>query len=228
MAKPDFPGADTATWWAHRGTMRHENTWRGIADALDAGADGVELDLQVSADGVVFVFHDDTLARLGGLEARARAMTWRQLESVRVCGGEPIPSLASVLERWPSGRSLNLELKKGGEALVNALEGMIAGREDVVISSFNADMLRSAARLGHPRGLLLERPSKAWLHARGAEELGVEWVHLEACLVADWVLERYAKQGVGVAVWGAESPARERELVEAGIPRIITDFLTPA
>lgn len=229
MAKPNFPGAEAVSWWAHRGTMVHENTWRGIQAALDAGADGVELDVQVSSDGVPFLFHDDTLDRLAAGTARewgrARALSWSELQRVQVCGSEPIPSLASVLERWPQDRILNLELKRGGESLITAIEGLIVGRENVVLSSFNPGRLRSAARLGHPRGLLLERVSKPWLHASGAVDLGCEWVHLEACLVAEWLIERYAQAGIGVAVWGAESPAREQELAAMGVRRIITDFI---
>src|SRR5690606_11676953 len=101
----------------------------------------------------------------------------------------------------------------------------VAGRDDIVLSSFNASRLRSAARLNLPRGLLLERVSPAWLHAHGAVEIGCDWVHLEACLVSPCLLERYAASGIGVAVWGGESPARERALVEMGVSRVISDFL---
>lgn len=226
------PTSDAAVgWWAHRGTMPLENTQKGIDAALAAGVDGVEVDLQVSADGVVFLFHDDELDELADASpaatGRARAKTWAQLQKLTVRGGQPIPRLDEVLEGWPVDKTLNLELKAGGEALVSALEGVLdqhSKREAVVLSSFNPHMLRSAKRLGLPRALLIERPSKPWLHARGAEELQVPWVHLEACLIADWVLERYAKIGVHVGAWGAESPAREAELVAMGVRRVISDF----
>ena len=54
--------------YAHRGASGYapENTLRAFALAADMGADGVELDVQISKDGRLVVFHDDELSRLTG------------------------------------------------------------------------------------------------------------------------------------------------------------------
>ena len=61
--------------YAHRGASGYapENTLRAFALAADMGADGVELDVQISKDGRLVVFHDDELSRLTGAAARGCA-----------------------------------------------------------------------------------------------------------------------------------------------------------
>jgi glycerophosphoryl diester phosphodiesterase len=212
--------------------MRHENTLRGIRDALDAGArvDGAEVDLQLSADGQVFVFHDTSLRRLAGHEVRARDLSWAQLEQLTLHCGEKIPRVEELLEMWPAQLTLNLELKDGGPELVAALAPVLASYalEDVVISSFDAIMINAAGMLPWPRAMLVAQDSPAWIHAEGAKTLGCAWVHLQASLYTEVLARRYAAEGTEIGIWGARSAQAEEELAARGVPRIISDFRVDA
>lgn len=92
----------------HRGwpvPSRHpENTVAAMVAALDAGADGVEVDVQLTADGVAVCFHDDHLERVTGRPGSVRTSTWDQLSRVRLHSGHAVPLLAEVLAAFALGR----------------------------------------------------------------------------------------------------------------------------
>lgn len=103
---------------AHRGASHAyaENTQAAFDAALDECADGIELDLQLSADGIPVVFHDNRLDKLGQPRARVRDLTLSQLQALDV--GRwfgPVPAriltLTEVLARYSDRTRLYLEIK---------------------------------------------------------------------------------------------------------------------
>ncbi|HYW07014.1 MAG TPA: glycerophosphodiester phosphodiesterase family protein, partial [Longimicrobium sp.] len=165
----------------HRGAPREapENTLRAFRLARDHGADGVELDVQPSADGVPVVIHDLTLDRTtdsGGLVA---ALAWERLAAVRA-GGEPLARLESVAE-WAaeSGAWLNVEIKSAGIEAESA--AAIEGAGLIPRTFFSSFLPEVVARVGDvapsaTRFLLTEDWSAAVLAT--ARELGVRGVCL--------------------------------------------------
>jgi glycerophosphoryl diester phosphodiesterase len=211
----------------HRGHPRWENTLRGLDACLAAGLDGAEIDVQLLADGTVVVFHDLDLRRLAGDPRRVDELRAADLVHVRV-HGQAIPTLAQVLERWPEDRCLNVELKAGGTALVDATLPLLRERANIVLSSFDPAMLTAASSAcTHELALLLAPDSPAWLHADGGRSFGCRSVHLHATLVAAASIERYARLELGVGFWGASDRGHEQRLLELGAIRAITDFLDP-
>lgn len=103
---------------AHRGLhtadcSRPENSLSAF-DAAAAGGYGIELDVQLSRDGEVVVFHDDTLDRVCGVHGRVDSYTLAQLQGMRLCGtSQTIPTLAQVLELLDGRAPLIVELKTG-------------------------------------------------------------------------------------------------------------------
>ncbi len=105
----------------HRGAeaLAPENTWAAFRAGYEAGADLLELDVQLSRDGEAVVYHDFTLFRLGD-PRWVRDLTWEELSRLDVgrrfgphFAGERIPRLAEVL-RWARGRvALWVDLKHG-------------------------------------------------------------------------------------------------------------------
>lgn len=105
---------------AHRGASAHfpENTLAAFQGAIDMGADMVELDVQLSADGEVVVFHDDTLSRC--TQGRGRLADYRlaQLKKLdagswfaKAFSGETIPTLDEVLHICRGRIAVNIEIK---------------------------------------------------------------------------------------------------------------------
>ena len=73
---------------AHRGASAHapENTLASFRKAVEVGADGIELDVRLSKDGVPVVIHDATLTRTGGINNRVADLTAEQLSRVVAIG----------------------------------------------------------------------------------------------------------------------------------------------
>ena len=87
--------------YAHRGLHDGEipeNSLPAFARAADKGF-GIELDVQLSADGVIMVFHDDTLIRMTGVQGKLCEYSREQLQQMRLGeSDEVIPTLDEVLE----------------------------------------------------------------------------------------------------------------------------------
>ncbi len=114
---------------AHRGAKhaRPENTLCAFDQALVEGADGIEMDIRLTRDGVPVIFHDHTLRKLGYPRQRLSELTLRELRGFDFGGwfsdeyrGEPIPTLEQVVERYGTRTELCLELKTARDAAANA------------------------------------------------------------------------------------------------------------
>ncbi len=136
--------------YAHRGLHKEdqsvpENSLAAFAAAMQNGY-GVELDVQLTADNEVVVFHDDTLQRLCGLEARLSDLSWGELRSLRLAGSEErIPLLSEVLELLGSRTPIILELKKGPRSALlceKTLAILDRFRPMVCVESFDPRIVR--------------------------------------------------------------------------------------
>jgi len=139
--------------WAHRGfsALAPENSMAAFRMALDAGAEGIETDLQISRDGVLVLSHDEELGRCIPGSGSIGAYSWQELQTMD-CGShfspefsqERIPRLENLLDLVePTNAELNLEIKTGfpfvsgmEERLLGLLNGY-ALKDRCIISSFN-------------------------------------------------------------------------------------------
>lgn len=166
-----LPGSFLHAPIAHRGLQnrlkgRVENSLSAIRDAMDAGY-GIEIDLQVSADGVAMVFHDDALDRLTHDTGPVRDRLAEDLVDIGLKGGhDTIPRLADVLDLVAGRAPLLLEIKDqdgGLGADVGALEVAVADdlrdyEGPVAVMSFNPHSIMHMSRLAPdvPRGLVTD------------------------------------------------------------------------
>lgn len=128
----------------HRGyPMKYpENTIAGFLGAIIAGANGVELDIWLTSDGVPVVIHDRTTTRVAGVDLDVKKATMQELRRVHLGMGQCIPTLDDVYRAIPRGYRLYVEIKD-----VDAVEAAYsvasrAGRlEDTVFISFISDAL---------------------------------------------------------------------------------------
>lgn len=143
---------------------RPENSRAAIRAAIGAGY-GIEIDLQLSADGAAMVFHDYALNRLTGASGAVRLHKAQELENIALSGAdEGIPALPEVVRLVDGQVPLLIEIKDQDGAMgpnVGALEQAtaeaLAGYEgDVAVMSFNPHSVAKLAELAPqvPRGLV--------------------------------------------------------------------------
>lgn len=135
---------------AHRGLHTKdktvpENSLPAFRAAAEAGY-GVELDIQLSRDGQVVVFHDDTLDRVCGVHGRVDEFTFEELRGMRLCGTqETIPLLTEVFEVMGGRTPMIIELKTGrrnDELCEKGLALMRAYNGPYCIESFDPRIVR--------------------------------------------------------------------------------------
>ncbi len=148
--------------WAHRGASAYapENTLAAFQAAVDMGADGVELDVQMSKDGELVVVHDEELGRVSGVSGWVKDFTFAELQKLDVnkhfpkYGPQRIPALKEVYELLqPTGLTVNVEIKSNViaypdiEKKVLDLTKQMGMQAQAVYSSFNHYSIRDIRRM---------------------------------------------------------------------------------
>ncbi|HMO57016.1 MAG TPA: glycerophosphodiester phosphodiesterase [Roseiflexaceae bacterium] len=221
---------------AHRGASAYapENTLRAFALAQQQGADMCELDVQLTADGVPVVFHDDTTIRWDGNERLISSCTLADLQRLSI-GGERVATLTEVAEfARATGMRLNIELKGPGLGAETAAVIRAFGIDELVlISSFwESALLEIGTIAPHlPRAYLMGvhtlRPGvrfrESWpvlaLRKAGASV----WHPAYQIPLLFRVIPVVRRAGYRVNVWTVNSVEMMRRLIAIGIDGIITD-----
>lgn len=226
--------------WAHRGASAYapENTLPAFALAQDLGADGIELDVQLSADGEVVVIHDETLDRTTDATGAVAGRTLAELRALDAANGmgafqgTPVPSLAEVLDLVKPGRmAVNVELKTSVEfypGLERAALDVIAASglvERVIVSSFNHYTLKTVQQIdpGIRVGLLFSEV--LYLPWEYAVEFGAVAIHPHVGFLRIPGAVEYAHAaGVQVNTWTANTDDDLRAALATGVDAVITNF----
>ncbi len=137
-----------------------ENSLAAIDEAVRAGADIIEIDVKVSADGVPFLMHDQTVTRTTGGVGEAESLTYPQVRDLRLEGGsEPPPTLVRAL-RSACGRVLvDLDLKTDRVAPIVAVVEGLGMMDQVLFFDSDSEVLTHVRRLA-PKARVMPRVSR--------------------------------------------------------------------
>lgn len=216
---------------AHRGVphLLPENTLAGFARALEDGADGIELDVHLSADGQVVVHHDPVVrlpAGIDGGDGTVLRLADEPLARLRAATGAELPTLTEVLRLVGREVAVYVELKgRGVEGA--AVDVIRASGARCAVHSFDHLAVRRCTALAPelPRGVLLVGrvvEPLAVLGAASARTLWQDWSLLDA----DLVKEVHAGGGEVIA-WTVNETSVARELAAMGVDAICTDWPGP-
>ncbi len=225
----------------HRGAKNYapENTLAAFHLALEQGADGVELDVKLSADGVVVVHHDSTVDRTTAGSGRLARFTLAELRELDAGSffseefrGEKIPTLEEVFESIGKRAVINVELTNYStprDSLVEKTCELVkrhALQKSVIFSSFYAGNLRKAARFlpEVPRGLLTQASLLGlWGRSFGFDFGDYAALHPYLTDVTAQTVQRVHRLNRKIIVWTANTEEEVRRLVGWGVDGIITD-----
>jgi glycerophosphoryl diester phosphodiesterase len=219
---------------AHRGspdaaTGVRENTLDAFARARSLGADGVELDVRLTADGGLAVHHDPAVEEVGLIAELATSA----LPSY-------VPLLAEALEAC-TGMVVNIEIKnqphepgfdptdRAAGEVVALVEAM--GRTgSVVVSSFWSGSLAAVRSAGSavPTGLLVVSAFDPLASIAAAADLGCAAVHLPVGLVDRATVATAHAAGLAVAAWTVADEATLAAVLGADVDTVITDDVAMA
>lgn len=233
----------------HRGASGHapENTMAAFREALEAGADWIEFDVQLSADGELIILHDDTLNRTTNLNQTRRPVefTLAQLRELDAGGwfgpgfaGERIPTLDEVLEEFKDRLGLNIEIKsrKGFEA-DNGIEAKVAEAlkrhnlfdiEKVIVSSFDSTRLAALHALNEqiPLGALYapRDNQKNFDPFQLIPVTGARAFHPEFKIITEAMVARAHQENLLINTWTVNELPDMQSMIDLGLDMIITNY----
>jgi len=225
--------------FAHRGYSRSypENTMLAFGEALKTGCHGIELDVQLSKDGRLVVFHDETVDRTTNGTGKVRDLSLEELRRLDASAGfaglygvNAIPTLEEYFDLVAdSGMVTNIELKNGiypypgmEQGLMRLIvERKLSGR--VILSSFNHQSLTACRRLCP--GCETAFIESSWLIGAGAycAANGADYLNPRHVFLTDDNFEELARHGVRAQAWTVDDEAEMRRLTALGVDSIITN-----
>lgn len=227
--------------FAHRGASGYapENTLEAFKLAIAQGADGIELDVQLTSDGIPVVIHDEILDRVTSKKGFVKDYTLKELKKLIVLEekfpeytSSTIPTLEEVLDVVKTSDILvNIELKTSVfwfqdiEAKVIRIVEAAGMRDRVIYSSFNHYSIQKIREI-EPTAQTAYLYSDVILNvADYARKTGVNGLHPSICNVkmADF-LNEYIKSGLDVRVWTVNKETDMKWLIDAGVTAIITNY----
>lgn len=237
--------------FAHRGgaALAPENTLPAFVNGMACGADGVELDVHLAADGVPVVIHDATLDRTTDRTGPVSALSSRELASVDAGyrfvrdgafpfrgQGVGVPTLEAVLRRL-SGARVIVEMKGTSPELARAVVDLVRALDAggrVCLGSFSCDTIGSARRAapemvtGACQDETLKTLHRAWVRWPWPEpRVHAAYLVPERSGRVRVVSRAFVRQahrgGQAVCVWVVDRPADIRRLLDWGVDGLITD-----
>ncbi len=238
---------------AHRGgtNLAPENTRAAFRNALTLPVDAVELDVQMSSDGKLIVFHDNTVERLTEGTGNILDLNFAMLRSLDAAahfpGGwkerEQIPTLREVLTLLKGRLFVCIEIKASKregiydryphivEYVIDDVQtmGMI---DEVLLISFDWQALAEVKKLqpALPTGAIV---SHTWWHAQAERpverlcnqvaDLGCEWISMDYRLVSPDVVTTIHERGFKLGVWTVNTLDGIRQMISFGVDSVTSD-----
>lgn len=227
--------------FAHRGASAHapENTLAAFELALAEGADAIELDVKLSADGHAVVIHDQTVDRTTGAQGRVKDMPLAELRALGAGSffsstfqNEKIPLLEEVFEAVGKRTLIDVELTNynaPNDHLVETVCMLVkrfALQKRVLFSSFLASNLSKARGLlpEVPRGLLaFHSLLGAWARSFGFAFGDYQALHPNVKDATPQQVQRAHRLNRRVHVWTVNAEEDIRRLFSWGVDGIFTD-----
>lgn len=251
MTKPQLPLDDLYQGhilnFAHRGARMDapENTLPAFARAAELGADGIELDVQLTSDGVPVVFHDFQLTKTSNGTGRLQDYPLEALRKLdagsyfsEAFAGTQIPTLEEVFDAVSDLLHINIELKYFGRdpgtirALVSSVSQLIRDRDlqrRIILSSFNPLVLREVRQSTSELaiGYLVEPATPLPLKVDWVARLLIgrfEAQHPHHSMVDASSVQRLHERGYRVNVWTVNEPEAIRRMCDFGVDMIMSDY----
>ena len=241
----DFPPGSRALPLiiAHRGDVSNapENTLPAFQSAYESGADGVELDVRITRDDQLVVFHDRGLKRIGGVRGLVTNATLEEMRSLDVGGwfgpefrGLQPPTLDEVFELLPPDFLINVEMK----AVIDRMR-LIAHkvaevlrrhqrRESILVSSFNPISLWELRKIDPSitRGYIWSRRHPPPIRSRWFSRMvRAHWYDPAHDSYNPRLMRNMRRRNVRTLAWDVDLDRDLSRMAMAGLDAVVTDDL---
>ncbi|QKW23503.1 glycerophosphodiester phosphodiesterase [Kitasatospora sp. NA04385] len=211
---------------AHRGDpyLHRENTLPAVNAALAAGADAVEVDVQLTRDGVPVLLHDHTLERLWNDQRRINRVTLEQLEEV-AASGIRIPTLAEALQAVAAtdGARLMIDLDEDGPAAATWRAVSELGMADRVSFCGPVAAMLAVRELAPEAEISLTWKRLQLPKQRLLDELRPSYLNPPFGLVDEQLVASAHDAGMGLATWTVDLRRTMRRMLALGVDSLTSN-----
>ena len=227
MTSKSFSSQSRPLIIAHRGASSYafENTLDSFRKACEYGADMIELDIRMTKDGRLIVFHDSTIDRLTDGSGLVQYFTLQDLKKVKI-HGEAIPTLEEVFEATKNKTSYNLEVKriplKEIKKIITILDKNNL-RYKVIISSFHRNILLEIKKIDNQ----IKTALLCWYLRKNnfnfIQQNNINYVHPFYGLLTKNQIDTMHNAGIKINTWTVNIGLDLRWLIKLGVDGIITN-----
>lgn len=219
--------------WGHRGAGAYapENTVAAFKMAVDMGADGVELDIQLTKDNEVVVIHDETLERICGRKGNVSDYSFAELKEFM-----DIPTLTEVFELISHTRlKINVELKTGNvwyEGIENKAVNLAQRfnmMDRVIWSSFNHYSVQNIKIIDPSAKTALLCGGGILITAGQCKLFGADAMHCDVRQMRHpGIIQDCHNHGIDIRAWTVDSYDDFKFAYESGVDAVITNVIDKA
>lgn len=215
---------------AHRGASldRPENTLAAFEEAIRQGADAVEADVRITADGELLVINDARLDRTTDGAGAVRELEYARARRLDAGRGERIPTPDEVLDLARGRARVTFDIKE--PETVDPLVAMVRELEmtaSVTYLTYLPEVTERLHELGvaSPVVQAVDSPAAVASLVTGHTDAGqaIAGVGVPATLVSASLTDLIRRRGFGVFVWTVDDPAEMGRLVDYGVNGIVTN-----
>src|SRR5262245_18911815 len=225
---------------AHRGASGNfpENTRLAFENAIEAGADMIEMDCQLTRDGHIVVFHDERLKRTAGVSGTVRSKSLEQLKQLDVgqwikksFRGERVLTLEEVLAIIAGKVGLCLDIKQfndsqpGIEIKILFTLSHYDYLDQTIFSSFNYHCLDRVRQFAPEAriGVIYSKVIKDDPFGV-AERVGASSIHVQKEVATRPFLDKAWESGLNIYVWTVNNTPEMRKFAALGVQEIVSDY----
>lgn len=218
--------------YAHRGVSGEsmEHSFAAYDKAIEDGAKYIEQDIVISADGTLYVSHDQNAARMTGVNRDFSGMTDGEIDALTTHSGNPVLRLSEVFDRYGTSINYVIELKSKDDATVDAFIRIVEDyqyQDQITVQCFLLDVLQ---RL---EDRWPDMPKLYLCRSQDAMRAGLDKSYVDIISVEDWMMTQdncdevhdHDKQ---FGAWPITSEEWIRKAIDMGVDSYFTDDVAKA
>ena len=220
---------------AHRGGSLEapENTIESFKYAIEIGSDIIETDIQLSSDGVPYIFHDDDLKRIPGIEKNFNDLLASEIDELNIFGDFKIPTLEETLKQFPDTKfQIDFKTDEVVDPAIEIINKLPHVKKNLCIASFSSQRLQKIkSKLSdvtysmgpHEVLKLLLKSFGIYRGEVGGDCLQIPIYRYGIKIVTKRFVDFCKRENIKISVWTINSIEEMDYLIDLDVDGIITD-----
>jgi len=220
---------------AHRGGSLEapENTIESFKYAIEIGSDIIETDIQLSSDGVPYIFHDDDLKRIPGIEKNFNDLLASEIDELNIFGDFKIPTLEETLKQFPDTKfQIDFKTDEVVDPAIEIINKFPHIKKNLCVASFSSQRLQKIkSKLSdvtysmgpHEVLKLLLKSFGIYRGEVGGDCLQIPIYRYGIKIVTKRFVDFCKRENIKISVWTINSTEEMDYLIDLDVDGIITD-----